>query len=72
MAHEKWKKLYRLANRKKLDIFFLRSLVATDDIAKDEEIFVQYNYPIGNPGAQKWYKEMYEEEVGPWPTSPQQ
>jgi hypothetical protein len=45
-----------------------RSLVATDDISRGEEIFVKYNYPIGSPGTQQWYIDMYEKEVGPWPS----
>lgn len=47
-----------------------RSVVATADISRGEEIFVQYNYPIGNPGAQRWYIDLYEKEVGPWPKNP--
>ena len=45
----------------------IRSVVAKADIAKGEEIFVNYNYPIGGPPPVEWYKTVYEEEVGPWP-----
>ncbi len=38
---------------------------------KGDEIFVKYNYPIGSPAAQSWYRELYEVEVGPWPSKPE-
>ncbi len=41
------------------------------DIMKGDEIFVKYNYPIGSPAAQSWYRELYEVEVGPWPSKPE-
>ena len=52
----------------KNNIFLSRCVVARDDISKGDEIFVKYNYPIGNPSAQPWYRELYEVEVGPWPS----
>ena len=47
---------------------WIRTVVAIEDIYKDEEIFINYHYPIkaafNVPG---WYKKLYEEQVGPWP-----
>ena len=40
----------------------IRSVIAIEDIYKDEEIFVNYHYNLGT--SIQWYKELYEFEVG--------
>ena len=46
----------------------IRSVIANEDIYKGEEIFVHFNYPVkANSKVPKWYKQLYEEQVGPWP-----
>lgn len=46
----------------------IRSVMAIKDIAPDEELFVHYRYPVkAESRVPKWYKDLYEVEVGPWP-----
>ena len=47
--------------------FISRSVVATKDIFKGDEIFVEYNYEMEDPTTQEWYRQLYEIEVGPLP-----
>jgi hypothetical protein len=47
---------------------WIRSLVAIEDIYKDEEIFINYHYAVrADIRVPSWYKALYEVEVGPWP-----
>ena len=44
----------------------IRSIVATSDINKGEEVLVDYEYPIGS-FVPSWYSDLYLSEVGkPW------
>merc|ERR1711963_439775 len=46
----------------------IRSIVATKDIQKGEELLVNYGYGlIDSRNLPGWYVEAYEREVGPYP-----
>ena len=47
---------------------WIRSVTAIEDIYKGEEIFINYHYPIkAESRVPLWFKDLYEEQVGPWP-----
>ena len=47
---------------------WVRTLTAIEDIYAGEEIFIHYHYPIkASSNVPMWYKDLYEEQVGPWP-----
>ena len=46
----------------------IRSVTATEDVYPGEEILIHYGYPIeAGRKVPKWYKELYEKQVGAWP-----
>ena len=43
-------------------------MTATEDVYPGEEILIHYGYPIeAGRKVPKWYKELYEKQVGAWP-----
>ena len=62
----KVKSMYNFATHPRFG--WIRTVTAIEDIYKGEEIFIHYHYPVkAERSIPIWYKDLYEEQVGPWP-----